>query len=440
MTVKEILELLAGEGINLKNPERIIRKFSIDTRTLQEGDFFIPLKGANFDGHEFIKDAIKKGASGYLTEKGQCKYLNGIKVNNTLEALRKIGQYKRKKIKNVIGITGTAGKTTTKELAKKVLSQIFNVYGTEGNYNNHIGLPLSLANTPEETEVGIFELGANKIGDIAELVKIAQPDIRVLTSLGIAHTEGFGSFKGVIQGKGEIFEGGDKNVLPYNVLPYYKLDNYITFGRDKNADIKIQNVEITEDGTVGEISFKNDKIKLKIPIYNKAIFDNIGAVAGILYYLGLNPITNLKVLEDFQPVKGRGNTIKRRNITVIDESYNANPLSVQNAIYTLAEIPAYKILVLGDMLELGDISEREHKNIGKLVGNTNINEVYLYGNETKATYEALKDKKEAYHFTDKGQLIEKLKEKVSKINQPVVILIKGSNSMGLKEVVEQLTS
>jgi len=439
MLIKEIADILSGEIINLRDPEKKIKNFSIDTRKLESEDFFVPLKGKNFDGHDFIKDAIKKGAVGYLTEKSQCKYKNGIRVKDTLKALREIGKYKRNKIKNVVGITGTAGKTTTKELAKKVLSQFFKVYGTEGNYNNHIGLPLSLANTPEGTEVGIFEMGANKIGDITELIDIAKPDIRVLTSIGIAHTEGFGSLEGVIKGKGEIFKDGKKNVLPYKFLPYYKLDNYITFGSNDKADIKIKNVRITEDGTVGEILFKGEKIKLKLPIYNRAIFDNIGAVAGILYYLDLNPIKNLKILEEFQPVKGRGNTLKKGNITVIDESYNANPLSVKNAIDTLAEIPAYKIIVLGDMLELGDISEREHHNIGKLLEKKSIDKVYLYGKEIKSTYNVIKGKKDVFHFLNKSELIDRLKDDIKNINSPIVILVKGSNSMGMNEIVEALT-
>jgi UDP-N-acetylmuramoyl-tripeptide--D-alanyl-D-alanine ligase len=438
MNIKKLLEIVSGEGINIKDYNQEISKFSIDSRTIKKGEFFIPIKGNRFDGHQFIKDAVKKGALGYFTERNQCRYINGIKVKDTLEALRDVAKYKRNLLKYVIGITGTAGKTTTKEMAKKVLSQFFKVYGTEGNYNNHIGLPLTLANTPETTEVGVFEFGANKIGDISELVKIAEPDIRVLTSLGIAHTEGFGSLEGIIKGKGEIFINSDKNVLPYKVLGYYNLSNYITFGKEKDADIKISNVKITTEGTEGEISYKNDKIKLRIPIFNKAIFDNAGAVAGILYYLGLNPIKNLKILEEFQAIKGRGNTIKKGNITIIDESYNANPLSVANSILTLSEIPAYKVLVLGDMLELGDIAQEEHENIGELINSSNINAVYLYGDLTKATYNAIRGGIKKYHFTNKIDLIKQLKKDILHIDKPIVILVKGSNSMKMDEIVKIL--
>jgi len=438
MKIRDILGIVNGKGINIKDEDREVKRFSIDSRTVRDGEFFIPLKGERFDGHQFIKDAIKKGAVGYLTERDRCRYINGIKVDNTLEALRKIGKHKRKKLKSVIGITGSAGKTTTKEMTKKVLEQFFKVYGTEGNYNNHIGLPLTLANTPEDAEIGVFEMGANKIGDIAELIEIAEPDIRVLTSVGVAHTEGFGSLEGVIKGKGEIFINGKKNVLPYKLLKHYNLENYITFGPEDEADIKIKNVKIVPDGTVGEIEFKGEKITLKLPLFNKAVFNNIGAVAGILYYLGLDPIKNLKILETFEPVKGRGNIIKNGNITIIDESYNANPLSVANSIKTLSEIPTFKIIVLGDMLELGDFSEAEHRKIGELIADSNIDVTYLYGDETKATYEALKGKKEVYHFKDKQKLIEHLKNRISKIDQPVAVLVKGSNSMKMNEIVNSL--
>jgi len=438
MTIKELIDLLNGKGINIKNLNEEVERFSIDSRTIKEGEFFVALRGKNFDGHKFIKEAIKKGAKGYITEKEQCKYFNGIKVDDTLEALRKIARYKRKKLKHLVGITGTAGKTTTKELAKKVLAPYFKVYGTEGNYNNHIGLPLTLANTPKDAEVGIFEFGANKIGDIAELVEIAKPDIRVLTSIGIAHTEGFGSLEGIIKGKGEIFMNSDKNVLPYKLLAYYNLDNYITFGKEEEADIRIKNVKIVGDGTIGEISYKDKSIKLKIPIFNKAIFENIGAVAGILYYLGLDPIKPLKILESFQAVKGRGNTIKKGNITIIDESYNANPLSVANSILTLSEIPSYKILVLGDMLELGELSEEEHENIGQLILSSGIDTTYLYGDKTRATYKVLKGKRNVYHFKEMNRLLEQLKKEIFSIKEPIVILIKGSNSMKMGELINKL--
>ncbi len=218
MDIKDIAKITSGRLINPEQTQKI-EKFIIDSRKAQKGTFFVPLKGKNTDGHNFIKNALEKGSVGYFSEK-EVSFSNGILVNNTLDALTKVGKYKRKSLQKAVGITGTAGKTTTKELLKLVLSQFFKTYGTEGNYNNQIGLPLTLSNIPENTEIGVFELGANKKGDISDLVNILEPDITVLTTVGDAHNEGFGTFKDIVEAKGEIFNTGEFAVLPEFFLPY----------------------------------------------------------------------------------------------------------------------------------------------------------------------------------------------------------------------------
>ncbi len=437
MKLKDVVEITKGIPINPIDLNTEIKGFSIDSRQVKNGEIFVPLKGNKFDGHQFIEDAINKGALGYFTEK-EIKLKNGIWVNGTLEALTEIGKNKRKELEVAIGITGTAGKTTTKELLKFVLSKKFKTYATKGNYNNQIGLPLTLANIPKDTEVGIFELGANKIGDIKELVQISKPDIRVLTSVGYGHTEGFGNFEGVIKGKGEIFLDSNNNVVPVHLKNFYNLEKYITFGLSDEADIKIKDVKITKNGTKGIIQYKNDKIVLELPVYNKAIFNNIGAVAGVLFYLDLNPIKNIKVLEGFNLPEGRGKVIKHKNLSIIDDAYNANPLSVENAIHSLNSIPTYKVFVLGDMLELGEFSESLHREIGRLIKKTDIDLVLLYGKYTNYTYEELKNVKKAFYSNNQKILIELLSKKLKPLKQPVTILFKGSRGMKVEKMMNEL--
>ena len=437
MKIKEVVSITAGKPINLVNPEEKIVKFVIDSRKSGKGTFFVPLKGSNVDGHDYIQDAVNKGAVGYFSSK-ETSFRNGIYVNNTLEALTEVGKYKRKYLRKAIGVTGTSGKTTTKEIISFLLSQQFRVYATEGNYNNEIGHPLTLANIPENTENGIFELGASKKGDIKRLINISQPEIRVLTSVGYGHVEGFGSFEGVIEGKGEIFEDGEISILPDKLFNYYrkKLSKFILFGSSEEADIKISDVKVTTSGTEGRIKYKSDEIYLRIPVYNEAVFYNIAAASAVLYAVDINPIENLKILENFLLPEGRGKVLKKGNITIIDDSYNANPLSVTNAVRTLNKIPGYRVLILGDMLELGKYSKKLHRDIGEKILETDIDLVLLYGKEMRYTFEVIKDRKVSYYFEDKHSLFLKLMEKI--MDKETVLLVKGSRGMRMEEIIQKV--
>lgn len=431
MKLKEILDVTCGKPLNV-NPNIKVEEFVIDSRKAKKGSFFIPLKGTKADGHDFIEHAVKSGAVGFFTER-QINGKNGILVEDSLKALTDIGKFKRKNISQVVGITGTSGKTTTKEIAKIVLSEFFRVSSTYGNYNNHIGLPLSLANS-KDSDIGVFEIGTNKVGDIPYLMDILRPDIGVLTSVGYAHTEGFKSFEDIVYEKGEIFRDVRFAVLPDELLPYYEseLTDYITFGYGDEPDIKISEISVTEEGTEGIISYKEDSIKVRVPVINRSILLNIGALAGILYGLDINPVKALAVLEGFKGVDGRGKVIKYKTNTIIDDTYNANPLSVYNAIKTLESVDKKRILVLGDMLELGHLSEKLHREIGKVINRSRLDEVYLYGKEVKFTAEEI-NKKSVYLFNDKKDLALKI------MNQEhSVILIKGSRGMKMEEVLNHI--
>ncbi|MFN4307366.1 UDP-N-acetylmuramoyl-tripeptide--D-alanyl-D-alanine ligase [Sulfurihydrogenibium azorense] len=431
MRLTDLAKVVEGKILNIEE-DLEVKSFTIDSRSSTQDSVFIPLKG-NTDGHSYIEDALKKGSVGYLTEK-PLNFKNGILVKDTYQALKKTAIYKRKSIDTVVGITGSSGKTSTKELLNFVLSNFYKTHATSRNYNNEIGVPLTLANTPENTHIAIIEMGAGKVGDIDYLNNIVNPDIGVLVSVGHAHVEKFGSFENIIKGKGEIFNTSHYHVLPFDLLNYYKdkLKKFITFGEE--GDIKVYDIRITPEGTTGKVAYKNQVLDLTISIFNKGIFKNIGAVAGVLYHLGLDPIESLKVLKEFNQIQGRGKIIKIGNLTIIDDSYNANPLSVKNAIETLNEIPTVKVLVLGDMLELGEESEKLHRSIAKEILKSDIDYVFLYGEETKYIKQELEGKKYVLH-TDKKEIANQLKKLE---NSSPTVLVKGSRGMKMEEVIEYL--
>lgn len=411
-----------------------ISKFVIDSRKAEKNSVFIPLK-ANRDGHDFIEDAINNGAKGYITQK-RMPLSNGIVVKDTYQALVEIGKYKRKEVDTVIGITGSSGKTSTKELLQFVLKNLFSTYATQGNLNNEIGVPLTLANIPENTQIAIIEKGAGKKDDISYLMDISKPDIGILTSLTQAHIERFGSLENIIYTKGQIFDGVKFGILPEDIKHYYSYKNakFITVGR--TGDIKLSDIEITNQGTKGKISYKSDSITLKIPIYNIGVFKNIGLVAGVLYTLDINPIKNLEVLKDFKGFEGRGDIKVVGRYLVIDESYNANPLSVKNSIESFENLDGYKIYVLGDMLELGEYSKELHLDIAKKFEHSNIDLIFLYGEETRYIYEYLKNKKAVFHHNDK----KKIADYINNIRMDnIKIVIKGSRGMKMEELLDMLS-
>lgn len=432
MKLSQVAQVLNTQILNFKQDFEI-SEFVIDSRKAKRDSVFIPLKGLR-DGHNFVEDAIRNGAGGYFTEKN-LPFPNGVVVKDTYQALVQIGRYKRQKVETVIGITGSSGKTSTKELIYFTLKHIFNTYATQGNLNNEIGVPLTLANIPQNTDVAILEKGAAKKDDISYLMEISKPDIGVLTYLGEAHIERFGSFENIIHTKGQIFDGVRFGVLPQEIKHHYTHKNtrFITCGQD--GDIKLSNIKVVEDGTEGEIHYKSDGIKLKIPIYNIGVFKNIGLVAGVLYALDLDPIRHLEVLRDFKGFDGRGDIKKVGKFMVIDESYNANPLSVKNSIDSFEKLSGYKIYVLGDMLELGDYSRELHLEVAKKFENSDIDLIILFGEHTKYIYEYLKGKKAVFHYDDKQKIADHLNT-IKEEN--IKMAVKGSRSMKMEEVLNLL--
>ncbi len=428
MRAKELAKILGGE---LYGEDLPFKAFSIDSRKIKEGEVFVPLKGKRFDGHTFIEDALKVGVGSlgridFKPKRGKFY----LKVEEPYKALIKLAKFKRQNSRaTFIGVCGSAGKTTTKELIAFLLSKRFKTYKSEGNLNSRVGLPLCLANLKENVDFGVFELGASQEGDVLFLSKILRPKIRVITALGEEHLETFKSLEGVIRGNGEIFKDfkeDDWAVVPHYAKKFYKLKRVITFG--EGGELRAECVRVEEEGTY----FTFEGKEVFIPLISKGIVNNTLCAFGVLRALGLEPKDFIKHLRDFYGVEGRMRTYKVKGITLIDDTYNSNPLSLRNAVETLLSLKGRRIGVFGDMLELGRYSKKYHEELGKLSRPLDL--TLLYGREV---VHSLKENPKALYFKSKGELANYLKEN---LKEGDLVLFKASRGMRLEEVLREVLS
>ena len=439
MNSVELASLVEGKLLGRKDAP--IKRFCIDSRRIKEGDVFIALKGQKDDGHNYVKEALSKGAVGAIVQRDGCgpppgKFL--IKVKDTFEALRDIARYRRKTYRGkVIAVAGSVGKTTTKELVHHLLCGVGKAYKSEGNLNSRIGLPLVLANMDMDSDFAVLELGASAVGDVLELTKLSEPKVRVITALGEEHLEGFGSMENVIKGNGEIFwgfGGDDCAVIPVYAKRFYPLEGgrVLTFG--DGGDIRADKVALSLKGT----SFEFMGYKVSIPVLSKGIVDNVLASLGVVHVLGYEPLELIHRLGNFRPPPGRMNLIKLGDAYLIDDTYNANPPSVRNALETLALIGrnSKKVVLLGDMLELGKDSEKLHREVGRLVVKLGIDFAIFYGTEMKfAYYTCQRVGGNCVYTKNKEDVIELILKWIKHKN---IILIKGSRGMRMEFFLDRI--
>ena len=396
-----------------------------DTRKVEDKNIFFAIKGANFDGNSFAEEALQKGCSfaviDNFEEKKDDRY---IVVKNVLDTLQELARYHREKLNcPVIGITGTNGKTTTKELILAVLSSQFKTIATKGNLNNHIGVPLTLLSTPLETELLIVEMGANHQGEISQLCKMASPDYGIITNIGKAHLEGFGGYDGVIKAKSELYQYIEKkegwvfvNEKDELLLSLSENINRIAYG--ENCAISSCNPFVT-------LEYKQHIISSKM--VGKYNYDNIVAACCIGEYFGVTSKNYKKSIESYQPTNNRSQVEKtQRGNTLILDAYNANPSSMLASINAFKELEGTKkTVILGDMLELGDDSIKEHQEIIDHLKQSDIFTIYLVGSEfqkTKHNYLCFNSVKDLGHYLEKNALSENS------------ILLKGSRKLQLEKL------
>lgn len=408
-----------------------------DSRNCPEGSIFFALKGGNFDGNRFVLDALAKGCSYAVSE--DRRYSDNERVfvvEDVLTTLQQLAHRHRSTFNfPVIGITGTNGKTTTKELVATVLSKKYRVHYTQGNFNNHIGVPLTLLSTPADCDMAVIEMGANHPGEIAALTSLAMPTCGIITNVGKAHLEGFGSFEGVIKTKKELYDNviannghifvnaADKNLA--DMLDGYK--NITTYSADNNVHANI-NATLTDCSPYLKFTWEDNHIETRfVGTYN--LNNMLAAIAvGVYFNIDREKITD--ALTTYKPANNRSQLQETGRNTLIVDAYNANPTSMGVAIENFAMIKSdNKIAIIGDMLELGDSSEAEHATIIEKLKATDIKEVFLVGKE----FGKLRSKFKS--FSDRTALADYLE---SSPISGAMILIKGSNGIGLKEIVPLL--
>ena len=408
---------------------------STDTRTLKKGELFFALNGPNFNGNHFAKNALEKGASFVVVDNNDSIDLSSkvLVVNNSLKTLQDLATYHRKKINTpIIAITGSNGKTTTKELIREVLSKSYKVLATEGNLNNNIGVPLTLLRLKKKHQIGIIEMGANHLDEIESLCSISLPNWGYITNFGKAHLEGFGSKEGVIKGKSELYKHLKlkKGQILINAddpeqIKQTRDQKVIRFGSNEINDIKIS---YTSNKKNIQVQFKG--LNFESPLYGDYNLTNIAAsiAFGVIFKVDLIDIKN--AIEGYKSKNNRSQKLIINNVPYILDAYNANPSSMQAALNAFAENQAEtKTVILGDMLELGRYTKNEHENILNLCLKLNFKEIFTIGNNFKSI--SINSNK-IFRF----EKIDTFKEYFKKNN--IVfdsVLIKGSRFLQLENLI-----
>ncbi|MHA8049603.1 UDP-N-acetylmuramoyl-tripeptide--D-alanyl-D-alanine ligase [Aquirufa sp. ROCK-SH2] len=422
------------------NNSTLLEKFlsstgvSTDTRKIQTGNIFFALKGPNFNANQLAQEAIQKGAKFVVIDDPEFDiFPETLLVEDGLKALQDLASDYRKTLQiPIIGLTGSNGKTTTKELIYSVLSQKMHCYATFGNLNNHIGVPLSILRIRPEHEIAVIEMGANKQGDIHELVHIAQPTHGLITNIGKAHLEGFGGIEGVKKGKGELFQYLSEHhstvFIPKNSNAVREIYEKFTFKEVIEINQGIPTELLGAKPTVIYQTTNGEQVKSHLPgIYN---FENIQMALAIGHYFGLSDEQCHEGIRTYQPSNHRSQFMKIGTNQVLMDAYNANPSSMSAAIQHFNETENEpKLVILGDMFELGNESQHEHEMLGELISHCQFQKVLLVGEQMQF---ALKHLPQAYYFPDKFGLHNWLQDHPI---QHSYILVKGSRGIQLESVL-----
>ncbi len=397
-----------------------------DTRSIRKNAIFFALKGDNFNGNKFAKQAIDNGAKFAVIDEKEYEISDRfILVDNVIETLQKLANFHRNQLNiPIIALTGSNGKTTTKELINAVLSSQYKTTATKGNLNNHIGVPLTLLSMTTATEIGIVEMGANHHKEIAFLSEIANPDFGYITNFGSAHLEGFGSLEGVIKAKSELYDFIKKN----NKKVFVNQSDATQVEKTKDCNVIAfdDSIEFVEANPFVKLLFKNTEITTNlIGDYN---YNNLAAAITIGNYFKIS-ISKIKIaLEGYVPSNNRSQIINTKNNKIILDAYNANPTSMKAALESFKLLKAsHKTVILGDMFELGKYSEQEHQNIVDILNTSNFDKVLLLGEnfyKTSTKYPRFSNYSDLRKHLLDDQILN------------TTILIKGSRGVALERVVE----
>lgn len=452
-TLQEIEQMIKIENDVSSFHNTSIQGVSLDSRKIGQGNLFVPFKGENSDGHRFVEDAIEKGAAAAFWQKDVPNpplHLPILIVEDTLTALQELARSYRNELKvKVAGITGSNGKTTTKDMTANLLSLKYKVQKTEGNYNNHIGLPLTILALEEDTEIAVLEMGMSGRGEIDFLTKLTRPDAVIITNIGESHLQDLGSREGIAEAKLEIINGLQENglVIYYGDEPL--LDEKLktcngsatlrTFGRTGKNDVYPVDIKQNDSGSTFGINGSSEEFYLPV-LGTHNVLNALAAMIAASHF----GVPYEKMNEGFASLKLTNMRMEllegKMGEKIINDAYNASPTSMNAAIELVANLPDYKkkVLVLGDMLELGPQEEDFHYSIGKSVDAKKVDYVFTFGKLgefiAKGAKEVLPHERVAA-FTDKKNLIQELKKHV---DQETIVLVKASRGMKLEEVVSAL--
>ncbi|CDE90903.1 uDP-N-acetylmuramoyl-tripeptide--D-alanyl-D-alanine ligase [Clostridium sp. CAG:389] len=458
MKIKEILQATRGKLIQ-GNEEEEINEFCRDTRIIKEGDAYIGIKGENFDGNTLWKNAFENGASTVIlqgidfSKENLEKYQNEniIVVEDTIEALADIATYRRMlfgKDFPVIGVTGSVGKTSTKDIIANVVSQKYKTLKTQGNNNNNIGLPFTIFNLKDQ-EAAVIEMGMNHFGEISKLTKIAKPTISVITNIGTSHIGNLGSRENILKAKLEILEGMDKKVLVINndndLLHKFYLENkdveIHTYGIENESEVTAENIVLNENESEFVCNIKGEKFNVKVPVGGIHFVYNALCAATVGTLLGLSKEQIENGIKTFELTKKRMDITELKNgVTIINDSYNASFESMQASLKYLSGLNAKrKIAVLGDMFELGEYSKELHEKVGKEVVKNKIDILVCCGDSAKYIVNMAKKegmpKEKVFYFDNKEQIEKFIRENAQNGDS---VLFKASNGMKFFNIVENL--
>jgi UDP-N-acetylmuramoyl-tripeptide--D-alanyl-D-alanine ligase len=401
-----------------------------DTRKIRKGSMFFALKGENFNANEFAEQALKSGANYVVIDEEKYKTnANAILVENVLETLQKLANFHRKQLDiPIISLTGSNGKTTTKELINAVLSKKYMTKATAGNLNNHIGVPLTLLSITPKTEIGIVEMGANHLKEIAFLCTIAEPNYGLITNFGKAHLEGFGDLEGVIKAKSELYDFLRLN----NRTVFINTDDALQIKQSagiNSIEFSNQNIKFVEANPFVKVQFKSTRIESNL--IGKYNYNNIAVAVAVGDYFGISETDIKTAIENYIPANNRSQLIQKETNKIILDAYNANPTSMQAALENFAQLKdENKVVFLGDMFELGNDSKAEHEKIADLVASYHFSKVFLIGKAFSATSAKNAFVSESYESF-------KNSTNYSNINN-ATILIKGSRGMALERLLDLL--
>lgn len=453
-SLSEIAKMASALNDVSKFSDVIVKGVSIDTRKIEAGNLFVPFKGENTDGHRFVEDAIEnKGASASLWQKdvpNPPEHLPIIIVEDTTTALQELARSYRNSLDiKVVGITGSNGKTTTKDMTASLLAQKYKVQKTEGNFNNHLGLPLTLLRLREDTEVAVLEMGMSSKGEIEFLTQLGRPDAVIITNIGESHLLDLGSREAIADAKLEIINGlqengliifhGDEPLLQERLKGYDGNGKLKTFGSSRDNDFYPVDIEPVENGNKFKTNLGDETFYLPV-LGNHNILNALAAMLAA-EFLGV-PFE--KMNDGFARLKLTNMRMElsegHKGEKIINDAYNASPTSMNAAIDLIANLSGYsrKILVLGDMLELGPLEEEYHYNVGASLDAGKIDYVFTYGKLSESIAKGAKEvlgKERVFSYQDKQDLSNELKKYVT---DETIVLVKASRGMALEEIVGAL--